>query len=235
MSRAMSRWCRPPLACGSAVAGGRNISKLSRRALSSNRAVDRAKLLANLAGDRAGCPASCAAAPSAPLTPTLPPTRSKRYALCSAEKSNAKTLAEHNSPDGSKRDPLVSSASFVPGEVSEGDDCSSGGDQRMELQRRQQDAALSAMTPLKPPPLEVVFQPPNDPGVKDIQVDTQVTPATGVVNDSELDMAPIKPPPLEFVFQPPNDPGVKDVQVDTQVTPATGVVADSVLDDMFNM
>jgi hypothetical protein len=70
--------------------------------------------------------------------------------------------------------------------------------------------------------------------VKDVQVDTQVTPATGVVNDSVLDMAPIKPLPLEFVFQPPNNPGVKDVQVDTQVTPATGVVADSVLDDMFN-
>jgi len=59
------------------------------------------------------------------------------------------------------------------GEVSEGDDCSSGGDQRMELQRRQQDAALSAMAPLKQPPLEVIFQPPNDPGVKDVQVDTQ--------------------------------------------------------------
>jgi hypothetical protein len=43
------------------------------------------------------------------------------------------------------------------------------------------------MAPFKPPPLEVVFQPPNDPGVKDIQVDTQVTPATGVVADSVLD------------------------------------------------
>ena len=108
----------------------------------------------------------------------------------------------------------------MPGEVLEGDDCSSGGDQRMELQHRQRDAALSAMTPLKPPPLEVVFQPPNNPGVKDVQVDTQVTPATGVVANSVLDMAPFKPPPLEVVFQPPNDPVVKDVQVqvDTQVT-----------------
>ena len=90
------------------------------------------------------------------------------------------------------------------------------------------------MAQLKPPPLEVVFQPPNDPGVKDVQVETQVTPATGVVTDSVLDMAPLKPPPLEVVFQPPNNPGVKDVQVDTQVTPATGVVADFVHDDMFN-
>jgi len=63
MSRAMSRMGRPPLAGSSAVAGGKNISKLSRRALSSRRAIDRAKLLANLAGDRAGRPASCAAAP----------------------------------------------------------------------------------------------------------------------------------------------------------------------------
>ena len=52
----------------------------------------------------------------------------------------------------------------------------------MELWRRQQDATLSDMAPLKPPPLEVVFQPPNNPGVKDVQVDTQVTPATGVVH-----------------------------------------------------
>ena len=35
----------------------------------------------------------------------------------------------------------------------------------MEHQRHQRDAALSAMAPLKPPPLEVVFQPPNDLGV----------------------------------------------------------------------
>ena len=51
----MSRSGRPPLAGGSAVADGKNISKLSRRALASRRAADRAKLLANLAGDRAGC------------------------------------------------------------------------------------------------------------------------------------------------------------------------------------
>ena len=177
MSRAISRLGRPPLAGGSAVAGGKNISKLSLR-----RAVDRTKLLANLAGDGAGHPASRAAAPSTPSMPTSPPTRSKRYALRSAEKSIAKTLAEHSSPNGSERDPLASSASFVSGEVLEGDDCSSGGDQRMELQRCQQDAALSDMAPLKPPPLEVVFQPPNNPGVKDVQVDTQVTPATSVVH-----------------------------------------------------
>jgi hypothetical protein len=34
---------------------------------------------------------------------------------------------------------------------------------------------------------EVVFQPPNDPGAKDVQVDTQVTPATGVVAESVHD------------------------------------------------
>ena len=71
MSRAISRSGRPPLAGGSAVAGGKNISKLSSR-----RAVDRAKLLANLAGDRAGHPASCAAAPSMPSMPISPSTRS---------------------------------------------------------------------------------------------------------------------------------------------------------------
>ncbi len=77
MSRAMSRSGRPPLAGGSAVADGKNISKLSRRALALRRAADRAKVLANLAGDRAGCPASRAAgAPSAPSTPTSPQTRS---------------------------------------------------------------------------------------------------------------------------------------------------------------
>jgi len=54
MSRAMSRSGRPPLAGGSAVAAGKNISKLLRHALSSRCAVDRAKLLANLASDRAG-------------------------------------------------------------------------------------------------------------------------------------------------------------------------------------
>jgi len=105
MSRAMSRSGRPPLAGGSAVLDGKNISKLSRRALASRRAADRAKLLANLAGDRAGCPASRAAgAPSTPSTPTSPQTRSERYALRSAEKSiTSKTLAEPSSPDGSER------------------------------------------------------------------------------------------------------------------------------------
>jgi hypothetical protein len=234
MSRAMSRSGRPPLAGGSTVAAGKIISKLLRHALSSRRAVDRAKLLANLAGDRARHPASLAAAPSTPSTPTLPPTWSERYALRSAEKSIDKMLAEHSSPDGAERDPSAESAYFVPGDVLEGDDCSSGGDQRIEHQRRQRDAALSAMAPLKPPPLEVIFQPPNDPEVKDLQVETQVTPATGVVADSVLDMAPLKPPSLEVVFQPPNDPGAKDVQVDTQVTPATVVFANSVHDDMFN-
>jgi len=183
----MSRSGRPPLAGGSAVAAGKNISKLSRHVLSSRRAVDCAKLLANLAGDRAGRPASLAADPLTPLTPTSLPTRSERYALRSAEKSIDKTLAEHSSPNGAECNPLAESASFVPGDVSEGDDCSSGGDQHMEHQCRQRDTALSAMAPLKPPPLEVVFQPPNDPGVKDVQVDTQVTPATRVVADSVLD------------------------------------------------
>jgi len=93
--------------------------------------VDRTKLLTNLAGDRAGHPASLAAAPLMPLTPTSLPTLSDRYALCSAEKSIDKTLAEHSSPNRAERDPLAESASFVPGDVSEGDDCSSGGDQRM--------------------------------------------------------------------------------------------------------
>ena len=228
MSRAMSRLGRPPLAGGSAVAAGKNISKLSRHALSSRRAVDRAKLLANSAGNRACRPTSLAAAPSMPSTPALPPTQSKRYALHSTEKSIDKILAEHSSSNGAEHDPSAESASFVPGDVSEGDDCSSGGDQHIERQRRQRDAALSAMAPLKPPPLEVIFQPPNDPGVKDVQVETQVTPTTGVVADSVLDMTPLKSPPLEVVLQPPNIPGVKDVQVDTQVTPTTGVVADSV-------
>ena len=82
MSRAMSRSGRPPLAGGSAVADGKNISKLSRHALATRRAADRAKLLANLAGDRAGGPATrSAGAPSTPSTPTSPQTRSERYAL----------------------------------------------------------------------------------------------------------------------------------------------------------
>ncbi len=183
----MSRPGRPPLAFGSAVVAGNIFSKLSRHYLLSRRAVDRAKLLANLAGDRAGRPASLAASPSTPLTPTLPPTRSESYALRSAEKSIDKTLAEHKSHDGAERDLLAESASFVPGDVSEGDDCSSGVDQRMERQSCQRDAVLFAMAPLKPPPLEVVFQPPNNPGAKDVQVDTQVTPATGVVANSVHD------------------------------------------------
>ena len=70
MSRAMSRSGRPLLAGGSAIAAGKNFSKLSRHALLSRRAVDREKLLANLAGDRAGHPASLAAAPLTPSTPT---------------------------------------------------------------------------------------------------------------------------------------------------------------------
>jgi len=134
------------------VAGGKNISKLSRRALASRRAAYRAKLLANLAGDRAGCPVSCAAgAPSTPSTPTSPQTRSKRYTLRSAEKSIAKTLAEPSSPDGSERAPLATVNPSAPVTLvndddhdddndDDVDDCSSGGDQRMEFQHRQQDA-----------------------------------------------------------------------------------------------
>ena len=206
MSRAMSRSGRPPLAGGSAVADGKNISKLSRRALASRRAADRTKLLANLAGDRVGCPASRAAgAPSMPLMPTLPQTRSERYALRSAEKSIAKMLTESCSPDGSERAPSATANPLAPAtsvddddnnddDDDEVDDCSSGGDQRMEFQRRQRDAASSAMAQLKSPPLEVVFQPPNDPGANN-----------GAVANSVLDMALLEPPP-----------------------------ADSVLDDMFN-
>jgi len=166
----MSRSGRPLLAGGSAVADGKNISKLSRRALALWRAADRAKLLANLAGDRAGCPASRAAgAPSTPSTPTSPQTRSsKRYALRSAEKSIAKMLAELSSPDGSaERAPSATANPLAPAtsvddddddddDDDEVDDCSSGGDQRMEFQRRQRDAASSAMAQLKSPPLEVV-------------------------------------------------------------------------------
>jgi len=132
MSRAISRSGCPPLAGGSAIAAGKNISTLSRHALLSRRAVDCAKLLANLAGNRAGRPASLAADPSTPSTPTSPPTRSERYALRSAEKSIDITLAEHSSPDEAECNPSAESASFVPGDVSEGDDCSSGEDQCME-------------------------------------------------------------------------------------------------------
>ena len=165
MSRAMSRSGRPPLAGGSAVEDGKNISKLSRHALASRRAADSAKLLANLASDRAGCPASCAAgAPLTPSTPTLPQTCSERYALRSAENSIAKTLAEPSSPDGSERDPSARAVDNDDDDNDKVDDGSSGGDQRMEFQCRQCDAALSAMAQLKQPSLEVVFQPPNDPG-----------------------------------------------------------------------
>ena len=85
-------------------------------------------MLANSAGDRAGRPTSFAAAPSTPSMPTSPPIQSKRYALRSAEKSTIdKMLAERSSPDGAERDPLAESVSFVPEDVLEGDDCSSGG------------------------------------------------------------------------------------------------------------
>jgi len=203
----MSRSGRPPLAGGSAIADGKNISKLSRCALVSRRAADCAKLLANLAGDRAGCPASRAAgAPSTPSTPTSPQTRSERYALRSMKKSIAKMLAEPSSPNGSERAPSAMANPLAPAtsvvdddddddDDNEVDDCSFGRDQRMEFQRRQRDAVSSAMAQLKPPPLEVVFQPPNDPGVNN-----------GAVADSVLDMALLEPPP-----------------------------ADSVLDDMFNV
>ena len=137
MSRAMSRLGRPSLAGGSAAAAGKNISKLSRHYMSSRRAADCAKLLANLAGNRAGHPASLATAPSTPSTPTLQPTWSKRYALCSAEKSIDKTLAENSFHDGAEHNLSAESASFVPGNDSECDDCSSGGDQRMEHQRKE--------------------------------------------------------------------------------------------------
>jgi hypothetical protein len=112
----MSRSGRPPLAGGSTVADGKKISKLSRCALATRRAADRAKLLANLAGYRAGCPASRAAgAPSTPSTPNSPQTRSERYVLHSAEKSIAKTLAEPpSSPNGSERAPLATANPSAP-------------------------------------------------------------------------------------------------------------------------
>jgi hypothetical protein len=157
------------------------------------RAADRAKLLANLAGDRAGGPATrSAGAPSTPSTPTSPQTRSERYALRSADKSISKTLAESSSPDGSEHYPSAP-AKLVDGDDDndedddddddgdedddeEVDDCSSGGAQRMEFQRRQRDDASSATAQLKPPPLKIVFQPPNDPGENN-----------GVVADSAAD------------------------------------------------
>jgi hypothetical protein len=202
MSRAMSRSGRPPLAGGSTVTVGKCISKLSRRALALRHAADHAKLMANLAGDRAGCTASRAdGAPSTPSTPTSPQTCSERYALRSAEKSIAKMLAESSSPDGSERAPSATANPLAPAtsvdnndddhddDDDEVDDCSSGGDQRMEFQHRQRDAASFAMAQLKPPPLKVVFQPPNDPGVNN-----------GVVADSVLDMALLEPPPADSVL-----------------------------------
>jgi hypothetical protein len=204
MSRAVSRSGRPPLAGGSAVTDGKQYSKLSRRGLAARRAADRAKLLANLAGDRAGGPATrSAGAPSTPLTPTSPQTRSERYAMRSAEKSISKNLAESSSPDGSERYPSGAPAKLVDGDVDDDDDddddedvddCSSGGDQRMEFQRRQRDAAASAMVQLKPPPLEIVFQPPtNDPGENNGVADS-------VVADSVLDMDILEPSPADSVM-----------------------------------
>jgi hypothetical protein len=119
----MSRSGRPPLAGGSAVTDGKQYSKLSRRGLAARRAADCAKLLANLAGDRAGGPATrSAGAPSTPSTPTLPQTRSERYAMRSAEKSISKNLAESSSPDGSERYPSVAPAKLVDGDVEDDDD-----------------------------------------------------------------------------------------------------------------
>ena len=206
MLRAMSRSGRPPLAGGSAVTE-KQYSKLPGRGLAARRAADRAKLLANLAGDRAGGPATrSAGAPSTPSTPTSPQTRSERYALRSAEKSISKTLAESSSPDGSERYPTGAPSKLVDGDVDVDDDsddddgedvdgdCSFGGDQRMEYQRRQRDAASSAMAQLKPPPLEIVFQPPiNDPGENNIVADS-------VVADSVLDMALLDPSPADSVM-----------------------------------
>jgi hypothetical protein len=203
----MSRSGRPPLAGGSAVTDGKQYSKLSRRGLAARRAADRATLLANLAGDRAGGPATrSAGAPATPSTPTSPQTRSERYALRSAEKTISKTLAESSSPDGSERYPSGAPAKLVDGDVDNDDDdedddedvdgCSSGGDQRMEFQRRLRDAASSsAMAQLKPPPLEIVFQPPtNNPGENKNGV------ADSVVADSVLDMAILEPSPADSVM-----------------------------------
>jgi hypothetical protein len=192
----MSRSGRPPLAGGSAVTE-KQYSKLSGRGLAARRAADRAKLLANLAGDRAGGPATrSAGAPSTPSTPTSPQTRSERYALRSAEKSISKTLAESSSPDGSERYPTGAPSKLVDGDVDVDDDdddddgedvdgdCSSGGDQRMEYQRRRRDAASSAMAQLKPPPLEIGFQPPiNDPGEKKDMALLDPSPADSVMDD----------------------------------------------------
>jgi hypothetical protein len=201
MSRAMSRSGRPPLAGGSAVVDGKNISKLSRRALASRRAADRAKLLANLAGDRAGCPASRAAgAPLTPSMPTSPQTRSERYALCSVEKSIAKTLAEPSSPDGSERAPSTMVNPLAPVTLVDNNDDDATtmtrlmtappvGTNAWSFSATREMPLSSAMAQLKPPPLEVVFQPPNDPGVNN-----------GVVADSVLDMALLEPPPADSVL-----------------------------------
>ncbi len=66
MSRAKSRSGRPPLAGGSAAAGGKSFGKFS-----SKRAIERAKLLADLSGGRATLSASRAAAPSTPTATTI--------------------------------------------------------------------------------------------------------------------------------------------------------------------
>jgi hypothetical protein len=74
MSRAMSRSGRPPLAGGSAAAGGKSVGKFSSKC-----AIKRAKFLADLGGGRATLPASRAAAPSTPTATTW----SERYASLS--------------------------------------------------------------------------------------------------------------------------------------------------------
>jgi hypothetical protein len=64
----------------------------------------------------------------------------------------------------------------------------------MEFQRRQRDAASSAMVQLKPPPLKIVFQPPtNDPGENNGVADS-------VVADSVLDMDILEPSPADSVM-----------------------------------
>ncbi len=107
----------------------------------------------------------------------------------------SKTLAESSSPDGSERYPSGAPSKLVDGDVDvdvddydddgeDVDDCSSGGDQRMEYQRRQRDAASSAMAQLKPPPLEIGFQPPiNDPGEKKDMALLDPSPADSVMDD----------------------------------------------------
>jgi hypothetical protein len=54
----------------------------------------------------------------------------------------------------------------------------------MEFQHRQRDAASSAMAQLKPPPLEIVFQPPtNNPGENNGVVADEPSPADPVMDD----------------------------------------------------